>query len=409
MATYTLTAADPLLKDLYVPPIIEQLNYKTYMIDQIERDSDSVDMRGRRWISPVHANRNRGRGSRGDNENLPVAGINTDLDAIDKIKYHYYSMEISDPTIEAAKSDAGAFANLLERETNMLAKEMRKDINRQVFGDGTGALTAVAKEEAKGKKIYVNSVQYIGVGDFVDVVLTATGVKTNGVLNTEVTKRVSAAESYIEVADETAEKTLTTYSVYIAGSYKKEMPGLRQIIAKERTLHEINSVTAGNEFWNAKTVDAESAVAGESLFEKLYDEVGVQGNGDVEAWVTTRGIKRNLADTYQSQKRFNDAQAVNVHGGYTAIFVNEIPVIYDDDCPKGFAFGINKDSYRWFQQTSPGWLEQKDGSVMMLKNSTTAGLRMNVWQAYFRWYAALGCTAPNRNGRIEKAKDDLPA
>jgi hypothetical protein len=108
-------------------------------------------------------------------------------------------------------------------------------------------------------------------------------------------------------------------------------------------------------------------VAGESLFEQVADDVGGVGNGEVEVFLTTRGIRRRLADTYQSQKRFNDARAVDIHGGFTAIMVNEVPVIADDDCPKGFAFGINKDSFKWFQQAGPGWLESKDGTVFQLQ------------------------------------------
>ena len=75
MATQTMTTADAILKDLYVGPIIEQLNYKSYMIDQIERESNfTQDHTGRRAIVPVHTGRNRGRGSRGDGGTLPTAG-----------------------------------------------------------------------------------------------------------------------------------------------------------------------------------------------------------------------------------------------------------------------------------------------------------------------------------------------
>jgi hypothetical protein len=407
MATYTLSAADPLLKDFYVGPIVEQLNYKTWMIDQIERDSEHIDLSGRRAIVPVHVNKNRGRGSRGDNANLPVAGFNTDVDAIVKIKYHYYAMEISDPTITATQNNAGAFANLLERESSMLAKEMRKDINRQVYGDGTGALAKV-RAASTLKVVNVDSVQYIGVGDVVDVLVASSGATTNGIVGATVIKRTTGAEPTIELDVNLAGSAGTEYSVYITGSRMNEMDGLRNIIAKNRELHGINGATAGNEYWNAKVLNAEGNVAGESLFETLMDEVGAGGNGDVEAIVTTRGIKRRLADTYQSQKRFNDSRATEIKGGYTAIWVNEVPVISDDDAPKGFAFGINKDSFRWFEQAGPGWLE-KDGVIFHLKNSTTAGQKMNVWQAWFKWYASLGNTSPNRNGVIEKAQDDVAA
>jgi hypothetical protein len=415
MATQTLAAADAILKDLYVGPIVEQLNYKTYMLDQIQRDVDSVDHTGRRAIVPVHTGRNRGRGSRGDNSTLPVAGMQTWQDAIIPIRYLYYAMEITDPAIEASKTNEGAFINLLKAETQGVANDMKKDVNRQVYGDGTGLLAGV-RANSTTTTVNVDSVQYIKIGDPVDVVLKSTGALGAGpigVVGDTVTGRSNTAGSEtITLATGVAGTVTTSYGVYVAGSYGKEMDGLRNIVSTGRTLHSINSATAGNEFWNASFYQsASSGVAGESLFEQLADSVGETGQGNVEAFITSRGIKRRLADTYQSQKRFNDAQAVNVHGGYTAIMVNEVPVISDDDCPKGNIFGIDKGSLKWFEQTKPGWLEQQNSGIFHLKDAyvaSSAGYKQNAWQAWFRWYAALGCTAPNRNGRIYSAEDDVP-
>lgn len=408
MATQTLATADAILKDLYVGPVVEQINQKTYMIDQIERDSDQIDFSGRRAIVPVHTDRNRGRGSTGDNANLPVAGAQEWQDAIIPIRYHYQGMELTDPAIEAAKSNEGAFVNLLEAETKGVAQDMKKDINRQVYGVGTGLLAGVRANSTATTVEVDQGIQYIGVGDPVDVLVQATGAVTNGVAGTTVTARsANSATPNITIADALAGTAGTTYGVYLTGSYGNEMDGLRNIIDASRTLHSINSASAGNEFWNGQELDVNNNIATESVFEQLSDQVGANGNGEVQAWVTTRGIRRRLADTYQSQKRFNDAQAVRIHGGYTAIMVNEMPVVFDDDAPKGFAFGINRDSLRWFELQGPGWLEQKDGGVFHLKDSSTAGRKMNVWQAWFRWYAALGCVAPNRNGKLYNCADDF--
>jgi hypothetical protein len=407
MATTTLATADAILKDLYVGPVVEQLNQKTYMLDQIERDVDHIDHTGRRAVVPVHSNRNRGRGSRADNSTLPAAGSQSYADAIIPIRYHYYAMEISDPAIEASKTNEGAFLSLLESETKGVAQDMKKDINRQVFGDGTGLLATVTGTPAAGASLTIDQgIQYIGVGDPVDVLVKATGAVTNGVANTTVATRTPGASPAITTAANRAGATDNTYGIYIAGAYGNEMEGLRSITNASRTLHSINSSTAGNEYWNGQAVAASSAVAGESLFEQLADKIGATGNGEVEVFLTTRGIRRRLADTYQSQKRFNDAKAVNIHGGYSAIMVNEIPVIADDDCPKGYVFALDKSALKWYEQTKPGWLEQKDGGVFHLKDSTTAGTKMNVWQAWFRWYASLGSHAPQRTGRIPDAADD---
>lgn len=406
MATQTLSTADAILKDLYVGPIVEQLNYKTYMLDQIERDSDSLDHTGRRAVWPVHKNGNRGRGSFGDGGQLPTAGKQEWVDAIIPIRYHAYGVSVSDAAIEGSKRNEGAFINILEAETKGVAKDMRKDINRQVFGQGTGLL-ATAVSAAAGV-VTVDSVQYLKVGDTVDLLVIATGATTAGVVNVTITARDTTAKTVtLSSAPATPGSINNTYGFYVASSRNNEMDGLRNIVSTGRTLHSINSATAGNEFWNAgSSKSAASGTAGESLFEQVADEVGANGNGEVEVFLTTRGVRRRLADTYASQKRFNDARAVDVHGGYTAILVNEIPVVADDDCPKGFAFGINKDSFKWFQQAGPSWLESKDGTVFQLSPGATLGSYAATWLAWFKWYAALANIAPNRNGVITNCADD---
>src|ERR1700748_2073067 len=102
MATQTLAAADAILKDLYVGPIVEQLNYKTYLIDQIERDADHIDFTGRRAIFPVHTGRNRGRGARGDGGTLPGAQPGAWQDAIYGVTQQYMGIEITDLAIDAS-------------------------------------------------------------------------------------------------------------------------------------------------------------------------------------------------------------------------------------------------------------------------------------------------------------------
>jgi hypothetical protein len=414
MATQTLSAADAILKDLYVGPVVEQLNQKTYLIDQIERDSQSIDHTGRRAVIPVHTNRNRGRGSRADGGNLPAAGTQSWQDAIVNIRYNYSAIEVTDGSIKASQSNEGAFVNILDAETKGCANDLRKDINRQVFGTGDGLLSTVAKSQTETTVLELESVQYVAVGDPVDVRRKTDGVATEGVTSVSIKKRTGGTTKTIELSTKVAGTVDTKFGVYLQESRNNEMDGLRNIIETKRTLHSINSETAGNEFWNGNIREAGSSatstsVAGESVFEQAADDVGFSGQGEVEVFLTTRGIRRRLADTYQSQKRYNDAQAVNVHGGYSAILVNEVPVIADDDAPRNTAFGLNKESFRWFQQSSPGWMDQAGGGVFHLKDGSSAGTKVATWQAFFSWYCALGCVAPNRNAKIIYITDDNPS
>ena len=418
MATQNLTTADAILKDLYVGPIIEQLNYKTYMIDKIEReDPSTVQFAGRKAIVPVHKSRNRGRGSRGDAGTLPTAGIQGWEDAQINVKQHYQGIELSDLAIESTKSNEGAFVSLLDGEVKGAAADMRKDINRQVFGDGTGLLSTVAATATTTVgPITVDSIQYLHIGDPVDVLRitdgsTLAGSESNSVVG------LSAANKTVTLNTAVGGTIATTFGIYVEDNYGQEMDGLQNIVSTSRTLHSINSATAGNEFWNGQvrnvgTQAASPVIAGESSFELISDDVGATGQGETSVYITTRGIRRRLADTFQSQKRFTNKEAVNVHGGYSAIMVasgqGEVPVIADDDCPKINVFAIDASALRWFQLAAPGWMERDDGGIFHLKDGGTAGTKVASYQAWMRWYAALGSVAPNRLGKLQYCTDDDP-
>lgn len=416
MATQSLALADAILKDLYVGPIVEQLNQKTYLLDQLQRDADHVDHTGRRAVVPVHKNRNYGQFSGGDAATLVNAGRQDWADAIIPLRYHYAGIELTDVAIEATKANEGAFVSVMEAESKGVAQDMKKQINRQAFGTGDGVLGTFAS--GSGTSLVLNSaadVQYLKVGMTIDIVIKTTGAVTNGVLATTITNVVPSTKT-ITVSSGSAGAVGTTYGAYLSNgvapasggsSRNNEMDGLRNITATSRTLHSIDSSATGNGYWDGSfSLDASAGIVGEGTYEQLMDFVGGVGQGEVEVFLTSRGMKRRLADTYQSQKRFTDAQAVNVHGGYTAIMVNEVPVISDDDCPKGWAFGLNKSSLKWFEQVGPGWLDVYNGSIFQLKTGASAGQRQAVWQAWFKWYVALGCVAPNRTGRVSNGADD---
>jgi len=321
------------------------------------------------------------------------------------------AIELSDASIEASNSNEGAFLSVLEAETRGAAVDMRKDMNRQVFGTGDGLLGTCGTTTAATLVVMGNSfdTQYIKVGDNVDILVKSSGATSTGAVNTAVSARDVTNHTITVAATVTTD---STFGVYITGNRNQEMDGLRNMTNTGRTLHSIDSTAGGNTFWDSNSISVGSsitatAVAGESSFEQLFDNVGQSGNGDIEVFLTTRGIRRRLADTYQSQKRFNDANIVK-DGGYSAIMVNEVPVILDDDCPKTFAFGFNKSALKWFEQVGPGWLEQANGSVFHLKNAGT-GTWSASWQAYMRWYIAFACTSPNRTGRLQYCTDDNPA
>jgi hypothetical protein len=411
----TLAGADAVLKEYYPSAIVEQLNQKTFLLDQIDRDTEHVDFTGRRAIIPLHRNRNRGRVSIGDGGTLPGAGKQDWVDATVTIRYHASAIELSDAAIQATKNNEGAFVSLLEAETKGVAQDLKKDINRQVFGTGDGVLTKISANSSG--TVTCTSVQYVQVGDCVDVVTSSGAAVTNGSTLYVVARSVSGKTVGLSTTSGGSANASFTYAsgqqLVISGgisgvnSYGLEMDGLQNISATtSRTLHGVDSSAAANAFWNPQVVAAGGAVT-DALLTQLIDKVGQTGQGEVDTVITTRGIRRAYAASLTNNRRYNDAAAVKLHTGYTAIMVNEIPIIIDDDAPKGFVFAFDKKAFRWFELAKPGFLEQ-DSGIFTLKDGSNAQTKMSVWQAFFRWYAAFGCVAPNRTGALTGVTDEDP-
>jgi hypothetical protein len=410
MATETLASADAILKDLYPAPIREQTNYKTWLLDRIERDSTRVDFEGRRAIMPLHTTQNPSEGSIADGGTLPTPGVEGNADAIVPIRYVASGLELTDMLIKQAKTNRGAFVSALTDRTKRLADGFRKKVNRQLFGDGIGTLATLATSPAGATTFTVDSTQYLKVGQIIDVRTKSDGTLENA---GNVSLTISAINRTTKVVTVSANVTATTTTagVYIAGSYGLELEGLRRIGATGRTLYGINSSTAGNEYWDPQVKAAAGATAGEDLFIQLGDLAagasGADAVGELDVWLTTRGIRRRLAGTYTSQKRYNDARAMEIHGGYSAIYVNETPVIADDDVPKGYAFGLRNDAFTLFEVERPDFLaDPESGKVWNLANGSVAGTRKAVWQAWWVWYANLGAAAPNQVAVISGAADE---
>jgi hypothetical protein len=421
MATQTLTTFDALLKNVYRGPIVELLNQETYLIDQVEKSNvnELGAFSGRQLVFPVHTARNRGRGATTDGGGLATAGSQSYLDGIVSIKYFNQGIELSDMVIKQSETDEGAFVRALTSEMEGAMTDLRKDIARMCYGTGDGLLATVTGTP-NGTSITVDSGQYIAVGDYIDILVKSSGATTNGVVNTQVTGVAftgtagssTQANATLTIANATAGALSNTYGVYLTGDRANESDGLRNITSTGRTLHQINSSTYP--VWDGNTKSAGNANPSEDLFMQIAQTIRQRSGKSIDCFLTTLGVQRRLANTYASQKRWNDSNVTKVDGGYSAIMVaagnDPVPVISDVDCVNGYAFALNKGSFAWAEVAKPDWLEAPDGkgSILHLKDGSSAGSKIAVWQAWIAWYSTLVNVAPLRNGQISGLNDDLP-
>jgi hypothetical protein len=420
---------------VYRGPIVEQLNQESYAIDQFERvaANDMGAFSGKQVMFPIHVARNRGRSAITDGGALPNAGRQSYADGIVSIRYFAQGIELTDQVIKQSETNEGAFVRAMTAEIESATTDLRKDINRQIYGTGDGVLTKVSGTQAAATitSLSVENTQYLAVGDTVDLVTSAGAVAATAYI-TAVSKSGAVTASAATAGSITIETSatatagtgvavsvaLTSGFVALSGSYgtgtsAQESDGFRNITATSGSLHQLSA--SSYPVWAGSEVDAARAASTtEDLFIQLSQTIRKKSSKTPDVFLTTLGVQRRLANNFTSLKRYNDAKVLDVKGGYSAIMVaagnNPVPVISDVDAPQGFAFGLRKDAFAWTELQKPDWLSAPDGkgSILTLKTGSSSGSRVATWQAWMGWYAALACTARNQTGRIINLQDDAP-
>lgn len=371
MAGTTLTTADSALKENYQPAIREQLNNKVFILSQIE--TNSKDIEGRRAVLSLHTARNSGVGARAELGTLPTAGAQGYVEERVSMRYNYGRLQISGPVIKAMKSDTGSFTRAVDSETKGLTTDLRRDVNRQVFGTSDGKIAQVASA-VTDTSVTLNSpsavqVRQIEVGMLLDVGTVANPtLRAAGILVTAVT-----SAGVITATGTISNAATTTDFVFRAGSgggttAQKELTGLQTIVASSGTLFNVNPTTSPSWVSTVKSNSGTNRAPTELLFAQTADAAEIlSGDAEINLWVTTDGVRRGLAASMLSQKRFNDT--VELKAGYSGIAINTggstapSALVWDRDCPSNTAYGLATDHLFQFQESDWDFMDQ-DGAVL---------------------------------------------
>lgn len=420
--------ADAILKEYYLPVIREMVNQKALLLfgyspaelsagagtanasngetlnyTGISRDADLVEFAGREWVMPVHMSRNESGNARAEGGTLPTAGQQGWDDLQGSVRRFYKNIQLSGFSLAVSERSLGAYLRLLETETEGAINDLRKDLNRQAYGNQSGKLAAIVSDGSNN--FVVDNLQYFRVGMYIDIVLEASPY-TVLAANRQITAITTATRTITyDGADVT---TSSSYIPVLQGNNYQELNGLTNIIRSDvaayHTLHGVNSATAGNEWWKAKQEDGGNATFDEDQGQLLLDYIGAEGK-ETEIIITTRGIRRRYVNTLKAQKRFNDAASGMLHGGFKFIDYNGYPLLYDDDAPKGNMWFLRPSDFLWvwlggndFQ-----WMD-RDGAVLRKVEYPD----LDAYKATLYKYCDLACGDRKVQGVIYDLEDDIP-
>ena len=381
MAT-TLTTLDAILKNQYLGPIREQLNNSNVLYGRLEKNTDSVV--GKNFTIPLHYGRNEGIGARGEGAALPGAGNQAYKDCIVPMRYQYGRIQLTGPTIKAARSNEGAFIRAVDSEMRGLERDMKSSMNRQVFGDGTGLLATVAASGSASSTVVVDSTAKLRVGMPIDIIVKTTGAATAGVAGTSVASITDATT--FTITDTLAGSPAATYGVYIAGSRNNEMMGLSGIVSATSTLQGLDVATYP--WWKAKVLanSGTNRAISDTILQTALDTLEANSSGKATALYTSYGVRRAYQALLTATKQLVNTQELK--GGYKALTYNDLPIIADKDAPANKIFVVDEDELQIFRLGDLDWM-QDDGAIL----SRVSGY--DAYEAVLYVYQELGCMMRN--------------
>lgn len=370
MSGLSLTTADQALKDDYQDMIREQLNNTNFLLSQVE--TNSKDVEGRNAVLSLHVSRNTGVGARSENGTLPSAGNQGYRQERVGLHYNYGRIQLSGPVIRAMKSDQGSFTRALESEVKGVTTDLKRDVNRQLYGTSNGVVAALTA---------ANNVTVVPLA-------TATPVSALRQLQDSMIIDIGTVGAPTAVAtgltisavDFTAKTVTVSSAVTVTGSHRifrsgaggagVELTGLQSIVSDSGTLFNVDPTAFP--VWKSYTKASVGSIS-DAVFEAAMDEINIAGGDDPDFWLTTFGVVRAYTATLTGQKRFTNT--IELKGGFSAITVasgrGEVALKSDRDCPDGFAFGLDTDHL--FQHQSSDWeFMDQDGAVLSRVPNTDA-------------------------------------
>ena len=417
MAGATLTTMNAALKKLYLPRLQSTVNTATVLLSRLERVLKEKSVSGQSAIVPINLRPSEAIASLGDGDPLPTPQNQTLVESAVGYNYLYGTIRITHPTIAASRNEAGAWTKVISAEMEGLERDLRNDVNRQLFGYGAGSLGTVktTQSSGSGKAIVMNPGHQIKrnmvIQMFDDPALT--GAIELGTLTSGGTAGTGATVA--SVSGDTVNITITGDQTWEAGDHVmrlgsrgNEMMGLQGIIDDASKTSGIGAfvstlqgiVRGDYPEWNANVFEGSTPGTGRNITDTLLDdsilEIEESGEGNLTCGVTSRTQFRKIAQLMTPDRRYSDAMELN--GGFKSISWGGIPIFWDANCPvdvngNDMLFWLDENELSIYQLADWNW-DDEDGNVLH-RNEGYA-----TYDGTLYYYANMGTTAPDNMGVI---------
>jgi|DEB0MinimDraft_3_1074331.scaffolds.fasta_scaffold00708_5 hypothetical protein len=335
----TLTAYNDALKRVYTQDRLEsQLYQENPFLDKLGKSS-RVSI-GEVARVPLHVSRN------GGFTVLPGAGGNLNAageQGISKAEYSYthqhQQIQIQGSVLDQASGNANTVADVLETEVSGALDDLRKQITRQLFQDGsakivacgtTSSSTTVTLNATEGVEVlergWLFPGQLVDIGTAASEASVADGVTITAVSESGPSITVSGS------AISTSSSNFVSIKNARAGATSYEANGLRNLVSTSASFGGVDPATYA--WWKAANVDTSTTTL--SLEAMLTQEQKINQRGAKADFVLT-GLKqsRKFYALLQNQVRFAGDNGLSAGAQdapkWNGLEVHRHPDCYDED------------------------------------------------------------------------------
>ena len=388
--TISIANLNAILQNDYLPGFKSQLNEELSYFYKLMEKNTSPSM-GANETFLVTFGRSGGIGSRTELGTLPTAAAASRLQINVVPKNLYARISLSDRLIKSSATGA-SFVNALDLEMKEMFRDAKDNLNRQMFGDGTGTLALCTEVEPVGENVIaVDNTRYFAEGmviDTIDMTATPPAAKNTGHTITA----INEANSTITVTPVLTVAAAVNDAICISGSYGLEITGLDAIMTPNNTIYTVDR--ANNTWFNPGAIDANGVALDDEIMEQAIQRVDLKSGKKPEVILAGYRAYRVLKNYLAQFQRYSEIET-RYDAGHITMSYNGIPVEqdkYQGDTTMDFLNIADT-----FELLSIGelfdWMDM-DGAILKPVANTAA------YEAILTNYAEIMCKQPGANTRI---------
>jgi hypothetical protein len=279
---------------------------------------------------------------------------------------------------------------------NGLKKDLTKDCNRIAWGESTsfassgktGGISVLTAGSAASTTVTA-STKLLQTGEVIDIAAAATGIPTGPNTGRTIVSITSPTAFVVDAAVTAA----TGDIIARTGNIDNEPYGFAQLVDDIGTLHNINSGSAGNEYWRALDDSATTALT-ETVVIKMLDDIKQKSGGKPSAIFSALGVRRTYFNLLLSVRRYNEPKTWE--GGLVGLsfmYEGDLPFIADPDQPPKSLYLIDESEIKIYRD-KPWYWEDIDGSVLKYVHD------YDVFEALMKQYRQIVTHKRSAHGRF---------